>query len=249
MLAFHKNPYLSYRIQYAFSCCTSKTLTFLTPRRVSHCVFVGWQAHSSLPFVMQFSTSTILTCVGVLAFAATSFAQNSPAPAGAKTDAKSPKEASKEAAKSDAKPAAAASAQPAPKTVAPAAPIKLMQSGEKAPEAVTATFKEKFPMVKSVKWEKEHGNFEGAFRDEKNVKMSATFTKKGEWLETERDIKITEAPAEVTAAIKADYPKWRFSHASKIEKADGSFVYEGDLTEGDRKKEVLYNAEGKKVKK
>ncbi|HRH61440.1 MAG TPA: PepSY-like domain-containing protein, partial [Chitinophagaceae bacterium] len=62
------------------------------------------------------------------------------------------------------------------------------------PAAVQASFNKNFPGIAVKKWEKEAGNYEAEFKkDGKN--MSATFTAKGDWLETETDIDVASLPA------------------------------------------------------
>jgi hypothetical protein len=113
--------------------------------------------------------------------------------------------------------------------------------------AVISTFKLKFPKAQKVNWTKEaNGDFEAEFKlNEK--KMSANFTPKGDWVETESPIDITKIPPAVGASFKRQHEKAKIKLAYKIETAK-QFKYEIEYKEGSKTQEVIYDIDGKVLK-
>ncbi len=106
-----------------------------------------------------------------------------------------------------------------------------------APTAVVSAFNQKFQNVKELEWEQEkNGEWEAEF-EQGGKEMSANFSATGQWLETETEVKITDLPAPVQAALKSKKVK----EAAKILRADGSTVYEAEV----KRKDLLYDANGK----
>ena len=72
------------------------------------------------------------------------------------------------------------------------------ESKRGTPIAVKAAFKQRFPTVTKVSFDKEgNGEFEAGFKMD-GVKMSANFTADGTWRETESEIGAAALPATVT---------------------------------------------------
>lgn len=108
------------------------------------------------------------------------------------------------------------------------------------PEAVLAAFKQKFPNAQDVDWSKEkNGEWEAEFELSGSPEMSATFAADGRWLETETEIAFSELPAPVLTALQGKKVK----EAARIEKADGSTVYEAEV----KRKDLIFDASGKKL--
>lgn len=108
------------------------------------------------------------------------------------------------------------------------------------PAAVVAAFKQKFPNAQDVDWSKEkNGDWEAEFELPGNSEMSATFAADGRWLETETEIAFSALPAPIIAALEGKKVK----EAARIEKADGSTVYEAEV----RRKDFLFDASGKRL--
>ncbi|MCG2792050.1 MAG: hypothetical protein L6262_00690 [Weeksellaceae bacterium] len=64
----------------------------------------------------------------------------------------------------------------------------------KAPKEVVTAFYSKFPKATKVKWDKENATeYESSFT-ENNVKHSANYSSKGEWLETESPTIFVQLP-------------------------------------------------------
>ncbi len=126
--------------------------------------------------------------------------------------------------------------------VALALPLSMM--AQKAPEAVQKAFKQRFPTVTKVDYDKEkNGEYEAEFKLD-GVTMSANFTADGVWRETESEMATSELPPTVSQAIAAKYPKSKIVSAAKIETADRGTLYEADLKKGWRKSEVLFDVKG-----
>ncbi len=107
------------------------------------------------------------------------------------------------------------------------------------PQAVVAAFNQKFPNVKVEKWEKEKNGEWEAELEQNGTDMSANFSATGQWLETETEIKVAELPAAVKTALKGKKVK----EASRIQKSDGSTMYEAEV----HHKDLLFDASGKQV--
>lgn len=107
------------------------------------------------------------------------------------------------------------------------------------PEAVLAAFTQKFPNAQDVDWSKEkNGEWEAEFElPGSNDEISAVFSSDGRWLETETEIAFSALPAPIQAALQGKKVK----EAARIEKADGSTVYEAEV----RRKELIFDASGK----
>src|SRR6476469_5275876 len=112
------------------------------------------------------------------------------------------------------------------------------------PAAAKATFKAKFPTVKTVAWEKEGDAFEAGFTQNGQT-MSAVITPAGILQETETDMKATQLPAAVRATLARDYKGYQVKEAATIVKADGSTVYEAEVSKGGKAQDVLFTADGK----
>ena len=108
------------------------------------------------------------------------------------------------------------------------------------PQAVLAAFQQKFPNAQDVDWSKEkNGEWEAGFELSGSQEMSATFAADGRWLETETEIAFSELPAPVLTALQGKKVK----EAARIEKADGSTIYEAEV----KRKDLIFDASGKKL--
>jgi hypothetical protein len=119
---------------------------------------------------------------------------------------------------------------------------------DKTPQVVEESFKKKFPDAKKVKWEKEKTEYEASFIVN-GIKTSANFTISGEWKETESAVSVSDLPKVVSDGILSAYPGTKIIDAAKIETPENGVHYEADIKNGKKKLEVLFNAEGKEVKK
>ncbi len=119
---------------------------------------------------------------------------------------------------------------------------------DKTPQAVEESFKKKFPDAKKVQWEKENKEYEASFILA-GVKTSANFTAAGEWKETESTISASNLPKVVSDGILSAYPGAKIVGAAKIETPEKGIQYEADIKNGKKKMEVLFDADGKEIKK
>lgn len=116
------------------------------------------------------------------------------------------------------------------------------------PAAAKATFKAKFPTVKTKTWEKEGDKFEAGFK-QNGVTMSAVITPAGELVETETDTTPAQLPAAVRAKLASDYKAYKVTEAATIVSASGTTTYEAEVSKGGKHQDVLFNADGSLAKK
>ena len=116
------------------------------------------------------------------------------------------------------------------------------------PAAVRATFKAKFPAVKTNTWEKEGNKYEAGFT-QSGITMSALITPAGELVETESDMSPTKLPAAVRAKLASDYKAYKVTEAATLVSASGTTTYEAEVSKGGKQHDVLFNADGSLVKK
>ena len=108
------------------------------------------------------------------------------------------------------------------------------------PQVVLAAFQQKFPNAQDVDWSKEkNGDWEAEFELPGSNEMSANFSPDGRWLETETEIAFSELPAPVIAALKGKKVK----ETARVEKADGSTVYEAEV----KRKDLIFDVSGNRL--
>lgn len=109
------------------------------------------------------------------------------------------------------------------------------------PAAVRASFAKAYPTVKTVKWEKEKGDFEAGFK-QGNKEMSAVFKADGIQIESELEINAATLPATVIVYVKQHYKGATIKEAAKITKtATGEVKYEAEV----KGKDLLFDSAGK----
>ena len=111
------------------------------------------------------------------------------------------------------------------------------------PQAVTTAFKKSFPGITIKKWDKEDGNYETNFSKDGKT-MSATFDAKGNWMETETDIKVSELPASVTDYVKTKYAGAAIKEAAIITNPQAKKIYEAEV----KGKDLQFDENGKFLK-
>lgn len=120
--------------------------------------------------------------------------------------------------------------------------------GKQVPQFVKNAFTEKFSQATNVKWDEEKkGEWEAEFKLNGKT-YSANYSTKGEWLETEYAVAVTEIPAEVKSAIAKNFPGYQIKE-SEISETATTKVYEFELVKGITKKEVALDSSGKIIKK
>ncbi|MBC6989660.1 MULTISPECIES: PepSY-like domain-containing protein [Hymenobacter] len=119
----------------------------------------------------------------------------------------------------------------------------------KVPAAAVAAFKKAHSNAKEVKWEKEDGNYEAGFKQGKD-EMSVVITPTGTLLETETELPVSQLPAPVRTTLASQYSSYKVTEAAKIvTAATGATTYEAEVSKAGKKRDVLFNADGKEVKK
>ena len=116
------------------------------------------------------------------------------------------------------------------------------------PAAVVATFKAKFPTVKTNTWEKEGDKFEAGFKLNGKT-MSAVLTPAGALVETETDMLPAQLPAAVRARLASDYKTFQITEAATLVSANGATTYEAEVSKGGKHQDVVFNADGTLAKK
>jgi uncharacterized membrane protein YkoI len=120
---------------------------------------------------------------------------------------------------------------------------------DKLPAKVKEAVKAKFPDAELVSAEKENENgktvFEVAIKNKGN-KLEVTLTEDGKILSIEKEIAAKDAPKAVMEALEKKYPKAEIKKVEEITKGD-KVTYEFLITAGDKKLEVVFDAQGKLV--
>lgn len=112
-------------------------------------------------------------------------------------------------------------------------------SEKEVPSKVKDAFAKKFPGIKVEHWQKENTNYEAEFDFEK-TEMNANFDDKGNCLETETGIKISELPSAIKTYLDKNMPNKKIKEASKISDAAGKITYEVEVGHID----FIFDAQG-----
>ncbi|PZR15334.1 MAG: hypothetical protein DI539_18330 [Flavobacterium psychrophilum] len=106
---------------------------------------------------------------------------------------------------------------------------------------------EKNYIAKDVDWDKEGANYEASF-EQKGTEISVVFDGTGSILETEREIKKSALPSTILEALKKDYADFELEEAARIE-TKGVITYETEVEKGKMSLELVFDANGKLIKK
>jgi hypothetical protein len=117
------------------------------------------------------------------------------------------------------------------------------------PADVQTAFNAMFPTVEKVKWCMATEGEWGADFKINNKKMSASFSDDGTWLRTETTIKASAMPQEVKLAIADEFAGFKMEEVATVERADKPLVYEVDLKKGATYVEVMFDADGKRIRR
>ena len=112
------------------------------------------------------------------------------------------------------------------------------------PETVKASLQNKYPEAKELKWEKENGNYEAAFKEGK-TEYSLLIDASGNIIETEVDISFGELPAAAKDYISKNYPGQKIKETAKIIDAKGIVTYEAEV----KGEDLIFDNTGKYLKK
>jgi len=132
--------------------------------------------------------------------------------------------------------------------------IYCVQAQEKSkkvevPAAVKSAFEVKYPKAEKVNWGVEKpGEFEAEFVLN-SVKSSALFDSKGQFLESENEIKESELPQVIKATISKDFVGYKFDEVEKSTNAKGVTIYEMEASKDKEKYEISFDVNGKLLNK
>ena len=132
--------------------------------------------------------------------------------------------------------------------------IYCVQAQEKSkkvevPAAVKSAFEVKYPKAEKVNWGVEKpGEFEAEFVLN-SVKSSALFDSKGQFLESENEIKESELPKGIKATISKDFVGYKFDEVEKSTNAKGVTIYEMEASKDKEKYEISFDVSGKLLNK
>lgn len=117
----------------------------------------------------------------------------------------------------------------------------------KVPAAAKVAFQTSFATASGGQWAKEGADYEVGFT-QAGKKMSAVITASGELKETETELAAAQLPAAVRATLARDYRTAKVGEAASIRRADGRTVYEAEISQGGKKHDVLFTANGQVTK-
>jgi outer membrane biogenesis lipoprotein LolB len=115
------------------------------------------------------------------------------------------------------------------------------------PDVVSKAFEQKFPKAKKVKWLNENiDDFQAEFALD-SLTETATFTNKGEWIQTGINVPIPIINHLTALSIKKKYPKSKINKIVKIENVKKQVYYEIELKKGDELEYVNYDENGNEI--
>ena len=114
---------------------------------------------------------------------------------------------------------------------------------DKIPSNVKAAFEKAYPQIKKVKWEKEKGNYEAGFSENK-VTKSVLLDAKGKILETEVEIPIANLSKSMTDYVAKNYPNKIIQGAATITDFSNNITYEAEIKGLD----LLFDEKGNFIK-
>ena len=117
-------------------------------------------------------------------------------------------------------------------------------STKNVPQAVQTTFKTMFADAKKVKYSKEtDGSFEVDFK-QNDIKSSAHISAKGDWLETEQEIKKTDLPQNISQMLAKDFAGWDIETCEKVKTLEKGTFYEVFVEKGKENFELKIDETG-----
>jgi thermostable 8-oxoguanine DNA glycosylase len=112
------------------------------------------------------------------------------------------------------------------------------------PAAVKSSFMKLYPAAKVQAWEKENGNYEAEFTQNK-VETSVLMSADGKLMETEMEIKASALPQGANDYVTKNLNGKKVKEASKITDAKGTVTYEAEVDEAD----YIFDSKGAFIKK
>ena len=95
-----------------------------------------------------------------------------------------------------------------------------------APQSLRNAFNEKYPNAVDVEWEKKRGYAVADFHLPGQGECEAWYTKNGEWIMTQYDIKYSDLPAAVRTAFETEYgAQTPVDDVERLERNTGETIY------------------------
>ena len=117
------------------------------------------------------------------------------------------------------------------------------------PAAVKSAFEVKYPKAEKVKWGLEkQGEYEAEFVLN-GIESSANFDSKGQFIESETEIKESELPQAIKTALSKDYSGYKIGDVAKSTNSSGVVSYEMEASKGKDKFEISFDNNGKLLNK
>ena len=116
------------------------------------------------------------------------------------------------------------------------------ESGD-IPDVVLRNFQAKYANANSVKWEKEEDIFKVEFILD-GQEYEAEFDNSGKWLETEKEINISDLPEAIQKVLNTKYSGYGIEETEYAETADYGIVYEVVIEKGDKEIELYLYPDG-----
>ncbi len=111
------------------------------------------------------------------------------------------------------------------------------------PAAAKASVARLYPGAKSVKWEKEDGNYEAGLTHNGKA-LSLVIDAKGNVLETETTIAVSALPASVRDYVTKHHAGKKIKEAAEIVDAKGTKTYEAEVGG----KDLMFDSKGQFIK-
>ncbi|MES2780716.1 MAG: PepSY-like domain-containing protein [Bacteroidota bacterium] len=110
------------------------------------------------------------------------------------------------------------------------------------PAEVKVAFTEQFTGATATKWEKEKGQYEVEFVWNKKEQW-ALFDERGNLVETEVEVLLTDLPQGVLAYMKTHYVSEKIKEATRITNGKGVVTYEVEI----KGKDLIFDSNGRFV--
>jgi hypothetical protein len=108
------------------------------------------------------------------------------------------------------------------------------------PQPVKDALLKDYPTARSVKWEREKGNYEANWGGRSGEDNSVLFKPDGVFIEKVVAIPVSGLPKEVAAFVQKSYPGAKITEAGKVTDAEGRTKYEAEV----RGKDLLFDENG-----
>jgi hypothetical protein len=112
------------------------------------------------------------------------------------------------------------------------------------PSSVKSFLQKNYPNAKSVRWEKESGNYEASWGGKSGEDHSVQISPSGELVEYVQAIPVSTLPAVARNYIKLHYKNAKITEAGKVTDAKGKISYEAEV----HGKDILFDEKGNFVK-